>query len=90
LGITGADAEKRCDAAGITLNKNAIPFDPQPPAVSSGIRVGTPATTTQGMKEAQMRQIASLIGRAVREEATPESLNAEVRELTTAFPAYPA
>lgn len=89
LGVSGADAERRCDAAGITLNKNAIPFDPQPPAVASGIRVGTPSTTTQGMKEEQMRQIASLIGRAVREEESAESLRAQVEELTSAFPAYP-
>lgn len=90
LEITGADAEKRCDAAGITLNKNAIPFDPQPPAISSGLRVGTAATTTQGMKEAQMATIASLIGRAVRNEATPEAIRGEVEALTAAFPAYPA
>lgn len=90
LEITGTDAEKRCDAAGITLNKNAIPFDPQPPAVASGLRVGTAATTTQGMKEAQMATIASLIGRAVRNESTPEAIRSEVEALTAAFPAYPA
>jgi len=89
LGVSGTDAERRCDAAGITWNKNAIPFDPQPPAVASGIRVGTPSTTTQGMKEAQMRQIASLIGQAVREEQTPDRLRSQVEELTSAFPAYP-
>jgi glycine hydroxymethyltransferase len=89
LGVNGSDAEKRCDAAGITLNKNSIPFDPQPPAVSSGIRVGTPSTTTQGMKQEQMRVIASLIGRAIREESSAEQLATEVTELTAAFPAYP-
>jgi glycine hydroxymethyltransferase len=89
LGVNGSDAEKRCDAAGITLNKNSIPFDPQPPAVSSGIRVGTPSTTTQGMKQEQMRVIASLIGRAIREESSAEQLAGEVKELTAAFPAYP-
>jgi glycine hydroxymethyltransferase len=67
LGVTGKDAETRCDAAGITLNKNAIPFDPQPPAVASGIRVGTPAVTTQGMTEGDMKEVAALIGRAVRD-----------------------
>src|SRR5438067_2263090 len=67
LGVTGKDAETRCDAAGITLNKNAIPFDPQPPAIASGIRVGTPAVTTQGMTEGDMKEIAALIGRAVRD-----------------------
>ena len=49
VGVTGRDAEARCDAARITLNKNAIPYDPQPPMIASGIRVGTPAVTTQGM-----------------------------------------
>jgi glycine hydroxymethyltransferase len=67
LGVSGKDAEARCGAAGITLNKNAIPFDPQPPAVASGIRVGTPAVTTQGMTEGDMKEVAALIGRAVRD-----------------------
>ncbi len=53
IGVTGAEAEARCDAARITLNKNAIPYDPQPPSMASGIRVGTPAVTTQGMTEAR-------------------------------------
>src|SRR3989440_4665904 len=63
LGVTGKDAEARCGAAGIVLNKNAIPFDPQPPAVASGIRVGTPAVTTQGITEVGMKEVAALIGR---------------------------
>ena len=63
--VTGRDAEERCDPARITLNKNAIPYDPQKPMVASGIRVGTPSVTTQGMREAEMRQIAALIARAV-------------------------
>lgn len=88
LGVSGADAEARCDAAGIVLNKNAIPFDPQPPNVASGIRVGTPCVTTQGMSTAEMATIASLIGRAVRGE-DPEPLRAEVTDLVNAFPAYP-
>src|SRR3954466_5607828 len=66
-GVTGKDAEARCGAAEITLNKNAIPFDPEPPAVASGIRVGTPAVTTQGMTEGEMKEVAALIGRAVRD-----------------------
>ena len=61
MGVTGAEAEQRCDAAGIVLNKNAIPFDPQPPSIASGIRVGTPSVTTQGMGVAQMKEIAGLI-----------------------------
>src|SRR5436190_22571643 len=66
-GVTGADAEARCDAAGIVLNKNAIPFDPQPASIASGIRVGSPAVTTQGMSETDMKEIASLIGTAIRD-----------------------
>ncbi|MEV1156960.1 serine hydroxymethyltransferase [Micromonospora chokoriensis] len=96
LGVTGADAERRCDAASITLNKNAIPYDPQPPMVASGIRVGTPSVTTQGMREGELRQVATLIARAVRTDpgapgGTDEltRLGAEVAELVAAFPAYP-
>lgn len=96
LGVTGAEAERRCDAASITLNKNAIPYDPQPPMVASGIRVGTPSVTTQGMREGEMRQVASLIARAVRTDPGGPGgadeltrLGAEVAELVAAFPAYP-
>lgn len=96
VGVTGRDAETRCDAATITLNKNAIPYDPQPPMVASGIRVGTPSVTTQGMREAEMRQIATLIARAVRADPalpggadTLAEVAAEVAELAGAFPAYP-
>ena len=89
LGVTGVDAEKRCDAAGITLNKNSIPFDPQAPSVTSGIRVGTPATTTQGMGIPEMSRIADFIARAVRGEGDPAEIRAQVTELTHAFPAYP-
>jgi glycine hydroxymethyltransferase len=91
LGVTGKQAEARCDAVRITLNKNAIPYDPQPPAVASGIRVGTPAVTTQGMAEGDMKEIATLIGRAVRDAdgtATAE-VEAGVRALVGAHPAYP-
>ncbi len=90
VGVTGAEAEERCDAAGITLNKNAIPYDPNPPAVASGIRVGTPCVTTQGMGVGEMKTVASLIGRAVRDEGDPQSVRDEVGELVAAFPAYPA
>ena len=91
LGVTGADAEVRCDAARITLNKNAIPYDPQPPAVASGIRVGTPATTTQGMTEPQMREIAALIARAVQDAdgSDAPAISAAVADLVARFPAYP-
>lgn len=91
LGVTGADAEVRSDAARITLNKNTIPYDPQPPSIGSGIRVGTPATTTQGMKEPEMAEMASLIARAVRDADGSEiaSVTAGVTDLVTRFPAYP-
>ena len=91
VGVTGTDAEARCDAAGIVLNKNAIPNDPRPASVASGIRVGTPSVTTQGMGPEQMTAIAELIGRAVRDEtgAAAEGIRAQVTELVTAFPAYP-
>jgi glycine hydroxymethyltransferase len=84
-------AEARCDAAGIVLNKNAIPNDPQPASVASGIRVGSPAVTTQGMVETDMKEIASLIGTAIRD--ADGSRTAEVaegvRQLVGAHPAYP-
>ncbi|GIG89366.1 serine hydroxymethyltransferase [Plantactinospora endophytica] len=96
VGITGRDAEARCDAAGITLNKNAIPYDPRKPMVASGIRVGTPSVTTQGMGEAEMGRIAELISRAVRTDPTGvggtdtlAAIGADVADLVTAFPAYP-
>ena len=90
LGVTGKEAEARCDAARITLNKNAIPYDPQPPMTASGIRVGTPAVTTQGMTEADMKEVAALIGRAVRDPtARPTEVAAGVRALVEAHPAYP-
>jgi len=90
LGVTGKDAEARCDAAGITLNKNAIPFDPQPPAVASGIRVGTPAVTTQGMTEGDMKEVAALIGRAVRDAdgSASADIRASVTSLVSRHPAY--
>ncbi|MGY2002371.1 serine hydroxymethyltransferase [Blastococcus sp. SYSU DS1024] len=90
-GVTGADAEARCGAAGIVLNKNAIPFDPQPASVASGIRVGSPAVTTQGMTEPDMKSIASLIGAAIRDAdgGRTAEVAAGVRELVGAHPAYP-
>ncbi|CCI53205.1 serine hydroxymethyltransferase [Nostocoides jenkinsii] len=95
VGVTGKDAEARADAAGIVLNKNAIPFDPAPPSVASGIRVGTPCVTTQGMGTEEMRTIARLIATAVTKgDADPDNavtreVRAEVTDLVTRFPAYP-
>jgi glycine hydroxymethyltransferase len=92
-GVTGKDAEARCSAAGIVLNKNAIPFDPQPAAITSGIRVGSPSVTTQGMAIDQMKEIASIIGTAVRtdvsDEGTYAALRGQVAELVGRYPAYP-
>ncbi|MCF8530850.1 MAG: serine hydroxymethyltransferase [Candidatus Nanopelagicales bacterium] len=89
-GVTGAQAEVRCDAGRITLNKNAIPFDQQPPSIASGIRVGTPSVTTQGMGVAQMDVIADLIDRSVRSDSPAD--HAEIAQRTEAlvgqFPAY--
>jgi glycine hydroxymethyltransferase len=91
IDVTGQQAEARCAAAGIVLNKYAIPYDPQPPSVASGIRVGTPSVTTQGMTEGDMKEIAGLIGRAVRDEDGSQA--ADIRKgvdaLVTAHPAYP-
>ena len=96
VGVTGRDAEARCDQARITLNKNAIPFDPEKPMVASGLRVGTPSVTTQGMGEPEMAEVASLIGRAVRADISTDAgraAAAEVADEATAlvakFPAYP-
>ncbi len=91
VGVTGAEAESRCDAAGIVLNKNAIPYDPQPPSVASGVRVGSPSVTTQGMGPDEMARIARLIGRAIRDTTGDDvaSVAAEVAELVNAHPAYP-
>ncbi len=89
LDVTGAQAEQRCDAALITLNKNAVPFDPQPPMTASGIRVGTPAVTTQGMTEVDMKEVAALIGRAVRGQDPPADVAAAVDALVSRHPAYP-
>ena len=91
LGVTGAEAETRCDAARITLNKNAVPFDPQPPMTASGIRVGTPSVTTQGMVEGDMKEVATLISRAVRDTdgTAGREIGAAVEALVTRHPAYP-
>ncbi len=91
IGVSGKDAEERCGRAGIVLNKNAIPYDPQPPSVASGIRVGSPSVTTQGMVEGDMKEIASLIARAVRDEdgSAADDVRQGVQALVDAHPAYP-
>jgi glycine hydroxymethyltransferase len=91
IAVTGAEAEARCDTARITLNKNAIPFDPQPPMTASGIRVGSPSVTTQGMTEGDMKEVASLIARAVRDAdaSAAAEVGAAVSALVAKHPAYP-
>jgi glycine hydroxymethyltransferase len=91
-GLTGKVAEKSLDAAGITVNKNTVPKETQSPFVTSGMRIGTPAVTTRGMKEPEMREIAALIDRVLRapdDVAITAEVSGEVRELTDRFPLYP-
>jgi glycine hydroxymethyltransferase len=96
IGVSGEQAESRCDAARITLNKNAIPYDPAPPMKPSGLRVGSPSVTTQGMNESDMAVVGSLLARAVKaEQGTPAGdaelakVADEVSTLVGRAPAYP-
>jgi len=92
IGMTGADAERACERVGIALNKNAIPFDPLPPATASGIRLGTPGPATLGMDEPEMKEAAHIIGEVLREpddDAVRDRSRARVRDLMQRFPAYP-
>ena len=91
-GMLGSEAEKALDLAGITVNKNAIPFDTNPPMKPSGIRIGTPALTTRGMKEKEMRQIGRWISEALHhrtDTAVLDKIRKQVLELAEAFPLYP-
>jgi len=83
-GLTGKQAEKALEEAGITVNKNSIPFDPQKPMITSGIRIGTPAVTTRGMKEAEMREIATLIDQVLSNIENQE-IKEEVRKKVKIF-----
>ena len=91
-GLTGKAAEVSLDKAGLTVNKNAIPFDTKPPTITSGIRLGTPALTTRGMREAEMRTVAALIAEVlvdVEDGARQARVAGKVRDLCSAFPLYP-
>ncbi|CAK8722623.1 Serine hydroxymethyltransferase [Candidatus Electronema halotolerans] len=90
-GLTGKDAEHLLEEAGLTVNKNAIPFDTQPRFVTSGIRIGTPSVTTRGLKEPEMRQIGDWINRILtaRSPAEISTVRQEVRQLCEVFPLYP-
>jgi len=92
-GMLGSDAEKALGEAGITVNKNAIPFDTNPPMKPSGIRIGTPALTTRGMKEAEMRQVGRWIAEVLNNRMEPNlfsKVRRQVLELAEAFPLYAA
>jgi glycine hydroxymethyltransferase len=89
--LTGKEGEEALDKAGITVNKNTIPYDPQKPFIASGIRIGTPAVTTRGMKEDEMRKIASLIDRVLSnacDDVIAKEVKNEVLELSKGFPLY--
>jgi glycine hydroxymethyltransferase len=91
-GLTGKVAEAALGKAGITVNKNAIPFDKNPPMVASGVRIGTPAVTTRGMGEAAMDEVGELIVRAlshVGDETALAAIRQEVEALCLRFPLYP-
>ena len=90
-GMLGSEAEKALGEAGITVNKNAIPFDTNPPMKPSGIRIGSPALTTRGMKETEMRQVGRWIAEALNnrtDAAVLSRIRRDVQELADAFPLY--
>ena len=89
MGITGKELQIRCDWNHMTLNKNAIPNDPEKPAVTSGVRIGTAAVTTRGLGEAEMKQIARCIAMTARDfEGTAEEVRATVAEICQRYPLY--
>ena len=89
MGITGKELQIRCDLNHITLNKNAIPNDPEKPAVTSGVRIGTAAVTTRGLGEAEMKKIARCVALTARDfEGTADEVKAMVAEICGKFPLY--
>jgi len=92
IGITGIEAENRLEEVGITVNKNAVPYDELPPTVTSGIRIGTPAVTTRGFREPEMDQIAEIMLAALSPNITADEvkrLHQKTSELLAGFPLYP-
>jgi len=92
-GLTGKAAEKALDLAGITVNKNTVPKETQSPFVTSGVRIGTPAVTTRGMREPEMARIAELIDQVLmsaEDVSVASRVKDEVRALAGSFPLYPA
>ena len=96
-GVTGKAAEDSLERAGVTCSRSTIPFDPRPPMLSSGVRLGTPACTTRGFREAEFRQVAKLIGEVVDglashgeggNDAVEAKVRREVKDLTAQFPIY--
>ena len=91
--VTGKQAQQALERAGITANKNMVPYDPRKPAVTSGVRIGTPAVTTRGMKEAEMAQIAEVVVRVLEapsDEARLAAVRREVEAFCRRFPLYPS
>lgn len=92
LNLTGKDAEHLLDEVGVTVNKNAIPFDPTSPFVTSGIRIGTPAATARGMNREAMQTVAKIIALTLKnpsDQAVHEKVRGMVKDLTVQFPLYP-
>jgi glycine hydroxymethyltransferase len=90
--LTGKEAQEGLDAGGITVNKNAVPFDDKSPLITSGIRIGTPALTTRGMKEPEMARVAQFIDRVLTNPGKPDvatAVAADVEHLCREFPLYP-
>jgi glycine hydroxymethyltransferase len=92
-GVTGKEADAALDAAGIIVNKNAVPYDEKPPAVASGIRLGTPIVSTRGMREAEMKEIVALVDRVLehrQDHAVLEDVRQQAKALCGRFPMFHA
>ena len=87
--LDGVGAERRLHEVGITVNRNAVPFDPRPPAISSGLRIGTPALATRGFTAPDFAEVAAIIAAALVPGHDPAALRERVRALTAAYPLYP-